>query len=138
MPPPHPFTAGGYAAWHKDQFPADDPLVERVDEMRAELLKVGPTNRDSIERLAHIEHRLDEAVSLLARLEMRIESGSAGVQRLGSAVADHTAVLDQTRDAVRMLQLEQRNARRRRDAAILLLAGGVLLASIGMVVVSRL
>jgi methyl-accepting chemotaxis protein len=110
----------------------------RVDEMRAELLKLASGTRDNIERLAHIEQRLDEAVSLLGRLEMRIESGSATVQRLGSAVADHTTVLDQTRDAVRQLQIEQRNARRRRDAAVLFLAGGVLLASIGMVVVSRL
>lgn len=51
MPPPHPFTADGYAAWHKDQFPAADPLVERVDELRAELVA---TARDQLTVLAQV------------------------------------------------------------------------------------
>ena len=57
MPRPHPFAPDTYAVWHNAQFPADDPLLEKVEQLRADLLA---GSRDALNALAKI---LDYAVT---------------------------------------------------------------------------
>ncbi len=36
--PPYPFAPDTYASWHKAQYPADDPLLDKVERIRADLI----------------------------------------------------------------------------------------------------
>jgi ppGpp synthetase/RelA/SpoT-type nucleotidyltranferase len=50
-PPPHSFDPGTYAAWHKKKFPGDDPLAEKVRELRERL---SADSREPLKALAQI------------------------------------------------------------------------------------
>ena len=37
-PTPQPFAPDTYARWHKAQYPADDPLLDKVEKLLADLV----------------------------------------------------------------------------------------------------
>jgi len=50
-PPPHPFAPDTYARWHNAQYPADDPLLDKVEKLLADLVA---GSRDQLTVLAQV------------------------------------------------------------------------------------
>lgn len=106
--------------------PASDAASSDLHRVRDILF--GELERDTSQRIAALEKRLEEQSAAIADLSVELRKQSAAFeQRLGAAIADATAGGDESRDAMREELLhhidELRDRKLDRDALAGLLGG---------------